>query len=93
MSTNVLKLKPVKGKIVIKPEERKQGTIVMPDNLKEEVSEKGVVVAVHDWDSLFNVGDSVIYSKYSVDTIIVDEVEYYFINEDEILATYEQAIL
>jgi len=92
-----IQLKPIGSRVVIErlnEKERTQSGIYLPDTAKEKPQE-GKVIAVGSGRLLENgkvvplsvkVGDRVMLGKYSGTEIKIDEHEYVFVNEDEILA-------
>ena len=92
-----MKIKPLSDRVVIKPvesEEKKQGTIIIPDTAKEKpqqgevvavgpgkVSESGETVKME-----VKVGDKVLYGKYSGTEVTVDDEEVLIVRESDILA-------
>lgn len=92
---------PLHDRVVIKPlspEEAGSRTlsgIIIPDTAKEK-PEQGKVVAVGPgkWDEdgekripvSVKVGDKVMFSKYGYDEIKINGVEYFIVNESNILA-------
>ncbi len=97
-----MKLKPLSDRVVIKPLEREEVTksgIVLPDTAKEKPQE-GLVEAVGNGRFIeatgkrepvdLNVGDRVLYAKYSGNEVKVDDVEYLIVSEKDILAVVEK---
>ncbi|MES2014529.1 MAG: co-chaperone GroES [Patescibacteria group bacterium] len=94
-------IQPLHDKVVIKPlslEESGSRTlsgIIIPDTAKEK-PEQGRVVAVGPgkWNEdgemripvSVKVGDKVMFSKYGYDEVKVNGVEYFLVNESNILA-------
>jgi chaperonin GroES len=88
---------PLGERVLVKPlapETTTLSGIIIPDNSKEK-PEQGVVVAVgpgkkndagHAVPPSVKVGDKVMFSKYGFDEIKVNGVEYYMVNESNILA-------
>ncbi|MHB8572434.1 MAG: co-chaperone GroES [Candidatus Dormibacteria bacterium] len=92
-----MKLKPLGDRVVIKPIERDETTksgIVLPDTAKEKPQE-GLVEAVgagrvldsgQRVDLDVQVGDRVIFAKYSGTEFKLEETEYLILSERDILA-------
>ena len=93
------KVHPLADRIVVKPEEardeRSPSGIIIPDTARKEKPERGTVVAVGEGkrnergDVLpmrVKVGDVVMFSKYGYQEVKVDDVEYYVIDEKDVLA-------
>jgi chaperonin GroES len=90
-------LRPLGDRIVIKAAERETMTasgIVLPDTTKEKPQE-GSVVAVGPGKLLENgdhvapevqVGDRVLYSKYSGTEFKLEDIEYLVLSERDVLA-------
>jgi len=90
---------PIDERVLIKPveqEERKVGSIIIPDTAKER-PQIGEVVAIgddvsHDKESkkklseLVKVGDKVVYARYGGTEVKVDNVEYLLVSRNDILA-------
>jgi chaperonin GroES len=92
-----MKLRPLGDRVVVKPVEKEDKTksgIVIPDTVKEKPQE-GIVEAVGTGRILDNgtkvpmeleVGDKVLYAKYSGNEFKLDDVEYLIIPEKDVLA-------
>ncbi|TAK58697.1 co-chaperone GroES [Patescibacteria group bacterium] len=94
-------IRPLSDRVVIKPlsaEEAGSRTlsgIIIPDTAKEK-PEQGKVVAVGPgkWDEdgekripvSVKIGDKVMFSKYGYSEVKVNGVEYFIVNESDILA-------
>ena len=91
-----VKLQPLADRLVVKPiarEEVTKGGIVLPDTAKEKPQE-GEVVAVGKGKRLedgkvvvldVQVGDRILFGKYSGSDIKLDGEEYLIMREDEVL--------
>ncbi len=92
-----LKLKPIGDKVIVQrlgSVERSKSGLYFPDAAQEKPQE-GKVIAVGSGRTLKNgkvvpisvkTGDRIIFGKYSGSEIKVDEKEYVFLSEDDILA-------
>ena len=92
-----LKLKPIGDRVIAQrlgSAERSKGGLYLPDSAQEKPQE-GKVIAVGTGRTLKNgkvvplavkAGDKIIFGKYSGSEIKVDDKEYVFLNEDDILA-------
>jgi chaperonin GroES len=92
-----MNLRPLGDRVVLKPVEKEDMTksgIVIPDTVKEKPQE-GMVEAVGTGRILDNgtrvpmeieVGDKVLYAKYSGSEFKLDEIEYLIIPERDVLA-------
>lgn len=88
-----MKVRPLGNRLLIKPvieEKKTEGGIVLPDTAKEKPM-RAEVIAVGNIDSdvEINVGDHVIFAKYSGTEIKIDDEDYILIDVDDILAKYE----
>jgi len=92
-----LKLRPIGEKVIaqrIGSVEKTKSGLYLPDTAQEKPQE-GKVIAVGSGRTLKNgkvvppavkPGDRIIFGKYSGSEIKVDDKEYVFLNEDDILA-------
>lgn len=92
-----LKLKPIGDRVIVQrlgSAEKTKSGLYLPDTAQEKPQE-GKVVAVGSGKMLKNgkivplsvkPGDKIIFGKYSGSEIKVDDKEYVFLNEDDILA-------
>ena len=96
-SSTHLKLKPIGDRVIVQrlgsAEKTKSGQY-LPDSAQEKPQE-GKVIAVGSGKMLKNgkvvplavkAGDKIIFGKYSGSEIKVDDKEYVFLSEDDILA-------
>jgi len=84
-------MKPINDRVVIKPapaEEKTAGGIIIPDTAKEK-PQRGEVVAVgpgKDGNLMtVQVGDVVLYGKYSGQELSYEGADYLIMKEDDIL--------
>ncbi|MBX2890175.1 MAG: co-chaperone GroES [Saprospiraceae bacterium] len=84
-------MKPIADRVLIKPapaDEKTKGGIIIPDTAKEK-PQRGEVVAVgpgKDGNLMtVNVGDIVLYGKYSGQEINFEGQDYLIMREDDIL--------
>lgn len=92
-----MNVKPLADRVIVKPidpEEKKQGSIIIPDTAKEKPQE-GEIIAVGPGkisDSGNKVamevkkGDKVLYGKYSGTEVSIDGDDYLIMRESDILA-------
>jgi chaperonin GroES len=92
-----LKLKPIGDRVIVQrlgSAEKSKGGLYLPDTAQEKPQE-GKVIAVGSGKLLKNgkvvplavkPGDRILFGKYSGSEIKVDDKEYVFLNEDDILA-------
>ena len=96
-----MKLRPLSDHVVVESvvEDKKKGSIILPDTVEKEKSEKGKVVAVGlgklDKDGKriplqVEKGDVVLFTKYSPNEVKVDGKEYLIIKEEDILAVIDK---
>ena len=95
-----MKLHPLSDHVVVEQivEEKKKGSIILPETIEKEKSEKGKVVAIGlgklDKDGKripmqVKKGDVVLFTKYSPNEVKVEGKEYLIIKEEDILAILE----
>ena len=92
-----LKLKPIGDRVIVQrlgSADKSKGGLYLPDTAQEKPQE-GKVIAIGSGKVLKNgkviplavkPGDRIIFGKYSGSEIKVDDKEYVFLNEDDILA-------
>ena len=100
-ATNIMKLKPLGDRIVVKVlerEEKTKGGLFLPDTAKEKPTE-GEVLAVGTGKILDNgqkqpvevkVGDRIIFSKYAGTEVKVDGEDLVIFSERDVLAIVEK---
>ena len=96
-----MKIRPLYDRIVVKrieETERMQGALYIPDSAKEKPQE-GEVVAVGKGKRLedgkvvaldVQVGDRILFGKYSGSDIKIDGDEFLIMREDEVLGNLDQ---
>ncbi len=96
-----MNIKPLSDHILlesIKPQEKTEGGIFLPDTAEKEKSEQGVVIAVGpgkktEDGKLLPVsvapGQKVLFTKYGPNEIKIDGKEYLIAREDDIIAVIE----
>jgi len=101
--SNKLPLKPIGGNILVKPESAEETTpsgLVISSSAKAEKPQRGQVLALgtgkKDKDGKplpFNVevGDVVVFKKYSPDEIEIENQTYLIMEEGDILAVVENS--
>lgn len=97
-----LKIKPVNDYILIEPEEIEAKTvsgIIIPETADKEKPQRAKVVAVGPGKIEKNgerqkisveVGQTVLYSKYGPTEVKMEEKEYFFIQESDLIAIIEE---
>ncbi|MBT3233473.1 MAG: co-chaperone GroES [Calditrichaeota bacterium] len=86
-----MKLEPLGDRVVIKAsivEEKKYGSIIIPDTAKEK-PQTGEIIAIGTDDDVkdnLKVGDQVIYAKYGGTEISLDNEDYIILGYGDILA-------
>ena len=95
------KVQPLDDRVVIEQsaaEEKTTGGILLPDAAKEK-PQRGTVIAVGPGKLLdsgkrvapsVNVGDTVVYGKYSGNEIKLDRVKYVIVRESDIMGVLEK---
>lgn len=98
MAVSKLNVKPLGGRILVKPLEEEEVTesgLIIPDTAEKEKPQQGEVVALgtgkvtEDGKVLkfyLKVGDRILFKKYSPDEIEVGGDEYLVMEEDDVLA-------
>mgnify|MGYP003510712037 CR=1 FL=1 len=93
-----MNLRPLADRVIVKraEEERKSaGGIIIPDNASAEKPQRGTVLAVGPGKTLdngtvrtvgLNVGDVVLFGKYSGNEIKIDGQEVIIMREDDVMA-------
>lgn len=84
-----MNLKPLGDRLVLKQvvaEETTKSGIVLPGQTKEKPQEATIVAVGSGVKEELNVGDTVVYSKYSGTNVKVDDTEYIIVKEEDVLA-------
>ncbi len=92
-----MKVKPLADRVLIEvlKEERKKGSIILPETMEKERPQEGKVIEVGPgkrgddgkiMPMTIKKGDRVLFTKYGPNEIKVDEKEYLIAREDDILA-------
>lgn len=98
-----MKIRPIDERVLIKPqkeEERKVGSIIIPDTAKER-PQMGEVVALGDdieiadrkqkkLSDVLKVGDKIVYARYGGTEVKVDDQEYLLVSRNDILAVVQK---
>jgi chaperonin GroES len=96
-----MKIIPIKDNIVVKrieeEEEKKVGSIIIPDTAKEKPMTAKVIAVgsgrvLKDGKKLpleVKVGDKVLIGKYSGSEVKLDDTDYLILREDEVLGIIE----
>ncbi len=87
-----MNLRPLGDRLVIKQvvaEETTKSGIVLPGQTKEKPQEATIVAVGNGVKEELNVGDTVVYSKYSGTNVKVDDVEYIIVKEEDVLAVLQ----
>ncbi len=91
-------IQPLNDRVLVDPisqETETESGIIIPDTAKEERPQRGIVIAVgpgrrnKDGERIpleIEVGQEIIFRKYSPDEIEVGEHKYYILSENDILA-------
>ena len=98
-----MKIRPIDERVLIKPfkeEERKVGSIIIPDTAKER-PQMGTVVELGDdieiadrkqkkLSDILKVGDTVVYARYGGTEVKIEEEEYLLVGRSDILAVVQK---
>jgi len=99
-SVSKFKFRPIGDRVLIRAgalEEKSPSGIIIPDTVKAESSDIGVVVAVgegkrNERGDVFplrvKVGDKVVFEKYSKQEVKIDDTEYFVVAESNILGIF-----
>ncbi len=97
-----MKVKPLSDYVLVEPikqEEITKGGVLIPETAREDRAIRGKVIAVgpgklNDKGERIPLsvkeGQIVVFKKYAPDEIKIDDKEYYFIREDDIMAIIEE---
>jgi len=81
---------PIGDRVAVKAVEAKDEAsasgIILPDDVKQDKSNIGEVIAVGDKVTVTSTGDTVLYSEYGYDTVTVDGEEMRIVKEEKLLA-------
>ncbi len=89
---------PMGDRVLVKPEtlndEQSPSGIIIPDTARKEKPERGEVIAVgpgkrEDGKNVplsVSVGDTIMFSKYGYDEIVINDEDHYIVAESNILA-------
>jgi len=84
-----MKFEPLNKNILIerdKQEEKTAGGIILPDSMKGEKPQEGIVVAVSETlDSKIQVGNKVMFGKYAGSEVTFSGKDYLLMNESDVL--------
>jgi chaperonin GroES len=95
-----MNIKPIRDRILIKPEDKESVTasgIFIPDNAAEKPA-KGKVLSVGTGrvtnegnviPMVIKEGDTVLYGKFSGQTVKISEIEHLILTEDDVMAVVE----
>jgi chaperonin GroES len=90
-----MQIKPLGDRVLVKPVKEEEVTasgIVLPDTVDKEKKAEGEVVAVGTGEKVqklsLNVGDRVLYGKYSGDEVDVEGEEFKILNHDDVLGLF-----
>jgi chaperonin GroES len=100
-NNNIMNIRPLGDRVIVKPlaeDEVTASGIVLPDTADKEKPEQGEVIAVGPGKRLdsgetspmsVQVGDKVVFRKYSADEVKVENEEVLVVNEDDIVGIIE----
>jgi len=87
MATNIT---PLFARVVVQPKAAEEVTasgIVLPDTANKEKPEQGTVISTGNDCKSVKAGDIVLFKKYSPTEVKLDGVEYFILDEEDILGT------
>lgn len=90
-----MKLKPLDDRVVIEikeeNKEKKIGTIIIPDTVKEKplIGEVISVGTDEDLQDIVKIGDKILYAKYGGTEVEFDDKKYLLVSRSDILAIVE----
>lgn len=91
-----MSIKPVGDRLLVKAtaqEEMTKSGIVLPDTIDKEKKAEGEIVALGNGEKItqlgLQVGQKIIFGKYSGEEIKVGASEYKVLNHDDVLAVIE----
>ncbi len=98
-----MKVRPIDERVLVKPvkeEEKKIGSIIIPDTAKER-PQMGEVVALGDdieisdrkqkkLSDVLKVGDTIVYARYGGTEVKIDDQEYLLVGRSDILAVVQK---
>jgi chaperonin GroES len=89
-----MKVKPIDDRLLIKavePESKTSGGIIIPDTAKEKpiIGEVIEIGTDEELQTLFKVGDKVIFAKYGGEEITIDGKDFRIIQRSDVLAKIE----
>lgn len=87
-----MNIKPLGDRVLVKPltqEEVTKSGIVLPDTAEKEKKEQGEIVAIGDGEKIKKLnlkpGDKVLFGKYSGDEVEMEDQEFKFLKDEDIL--------
>ena len=89
-----MKLRPINGKILVKPgepQEKTAGGIYLPQTAQDKLQEGEVISVAKDATAEVAVGDKVIYKEFGGTEVKIEGQQYILLTEDDLLAKYEAA--
>lgn len=87
-----MKLKPINGRILVKPLEagdKTSGGIYLPDTAKEKLQEGEIIAMAEDATDEVAVGDRIIYKELTGTEVKIDGEDYILLDGDDLLVKYE----
>lgn len=92
-----MNLQPLGDRVLVKPlseEETTKSGIVLPDTVDKEKKAEGEVLGIGAGEDVqklgLNVGDKVVFGKYSGEDLELENEEYKFLKHDEVLAVIKK---
>lgn len=81
-----MKLQPLGGRIIVSPLKKEESSIIIPESVLRERPEEGTVVAISDEVTAVNVGDVVLFKKFSPDEVKSEGETYLILSVEDLLA-------
>lgn len=90
-------LQPLGDRVLIEPlvqEETTKSGIVLPETVEKNKKEEGKVLAIGDGEKVkalgLNVGDVIVFGKYSGDDVEYEDKELKFLKHEDVLAVVKK---
>jgi chaperonin GroES len=99
-SANTMKIRPLSDRIVVQPEEletKTKGGIYIPDTADKDKPMKGKIIAIGNGKFVdgkmqplqVQVGDTILFGKYSGTSIKLDDKELLVMREEDVMGVLE----
>lgn len=88
-----MSLRPLGNRIIVEPlteEETTKSGIILPDTIDKEKKAEGAITAIGEGEAVkalgLNIGDRVLFGKYSGEDVKFETKEYKILTDEEVLA-------